>query len=147
MISIHLEIGGAMAKKFNIEIIASDHPFYKGECEMVVFPGIDGEFGVLADHEAMVTCLKEGELRFQVNNEWHHAAISDGIVEITPSKVVILADTIEDPDEIDLNRAELAKRQAEEKLRQKLSLIEYYQTMAALNRAMTRLKVKTRHMK
>lgn len=46
-----------MAKTFRIEILASDHPFYQGECEMVIFPGIDGEIGVLADHEPMVTCV------------------------------------------------------------------------------------------
>lgn len=136
-----------MAKKYNIEIIASDHPFYKGECEMLVFPGIDGEYGILANHQSMVTCLIAGEMRFQVEDEWHYAAVSDGIVEITQEKVIILADTIERPEDIDLYRAEQAKMQAEEKLRQKLSIMEYYQTMAALNRAMNRLKVKKRHTK
>lgn len=136
-----------MATQFLIEILASDHPFYQGECEMLVFPGIDGEFGVLANHEPMVTCLKAGELRYQVNNEWHYAAVSEGMVEITPGKTVILADTIERPEDIDLIRAQEAKTQAEEKLRQKLSTMEYYQTMAALNRAMNRLKVKRRHTK
>ncbi len=135
-----------MAKKFPIEIIASDHPFYKGECEMLVFPGIDGEHGILANHEAMVTCLNSGELRFQNDGEWYYAAVSDGIVEITPEHVIILADTIERPEDIDLKRAEQAELQAEEKLRQKLSIREYYQTRAALNRAMNRLKIKQRHM-
>jgi F-type H+-transporting ATPase subunit epsilon len=134
-----------MAKKFILEIIASDHPFYKGDCEMLVFPGIDGEHGILADHEAMVTCLNEGELRFQDDGVWHYAAVSNGFVEITPKYVIILADTIELPEEIDIHRAEAAKQQAEEKLRQKISTREYYQTRAALNRATTRLKVKKRH--
>ncbi|HWT75776.1 MAG TPA: ATP synthase F1 subunit epsilon [Mobilitalea sp.] len=136
-----------MATKFNIDIIASDHPFFSGECEMLVFPSIDGEHGILANHEAMVTCLSAGELRFQVDGEWNFAAVSDGIVEITPKKVIILADTIERPEDIDLHRAEEAKITAEEKLRQKLSIMEYYQTMAALNRAMNRLKIKKRHTK
>ncbi len=136
-----------MAAKFKIAIIASDHPFYQGECDMLVFPGMDGEFGVLANHEPMVTCLQAGELRYKQEDEWHYAAVSDGIVEITPGKVVILADTIERPEDIDLRRAEDAKIQAEEKLRQKLSLMEYYQTMAALNRAMNRLKVVQKHTK
>ena len=136
-----------MAGKFHIDILASDHPFYQGECNMLIFPGLDGEIGVLAKHEAMVTCLVAGELRYQVDNEWHYAAVSDGIVEITSDKVVILADTIERPEEIDIRRAEIAQLQAEEKLRQKLSIQEYYQTMAAMNRAMNRLKVQKRHMK
>lgn len=134
-----------MASKFNIDIIASDHPFYQGECEMIVFPGIDGEYGVLANHQAMVTCLVAGEMRFKVDGEWYYAAVSDGIVDIMPGKVVILADTIERPEDIDFHRAEEERLQAEEKMRQKLSTREYYQTMAALNRAMIRIKVQQRH--
>lgn len=136
-----------MAKKFQLEIIASDHPFYKGECEMLVFPGIDGKHGILANHEAMVTCLSPGEIKFQIDGEWHHAAVGEGFVEITPTYVIILADTIERPEDIDLHRAEEAKIRAEEKLRQKLSQTEYYETLAALNRAMTRLKIKKNHQK
>ncbi|MDD3393624.1 MAG: ATP synthase F1 subunit epsilon [Anaerotignum sp.] len=134
-----------MANKFLIEIIASDHPFYKGECEMLVFPAIDGEHGIMANHEPMVTCLSAGELRFQIDGEWHCAAVSDGIVNITQKYVIILADTIERPEDIDIKRAEAAELRAQEKLRQKLSTMEYYQTRAAMNRAMTRLKVKKRH--
>ncbi len=134
-----------MAKKFQLEIIASDHPFYKGECEMLVFPGIDGKHGIMANHEAMVTCLKAGEIKFQVDGEWHYAAVSEGFVEITPKYVIILADTIEKPEDIDEHRAEEAKQRAEEKLRQQLGNKEYYQTQAALNRAMNRLRVKKSH--
>ena len=134
-----------MAKTFRIKILASDHPFYQGECEMVIFPAIDGEMGVLADHEPMVTCLTSGEMRFLVDGEWQSAAVADGIVVITPNHVEILADTIEKPEDIDQHRAELAKQRAEEKLRQQLSKQEYYQTVAAVNRAVNRLKVKARH--
>lgn len=134
-----------MAKTFQLEIISSDHPFYKGECEILVFPGIDGEYGILANHEAMITCLNSGELRFQVDGNWHYAAVSDGFVEITPKYVILLADTVEKPDEIDANRANEAQLQAKERMRQKQSIKEYYHTQAALNRAMSRLKVKKRH--
>lgn len=135
-----------MAKTFNLEIIASDHPFYKGDCEMLVFTGLDGEYGILPNHQDMVTCLKAGEIRFQVDGVWKYAAVSDGFIEIAHNYIVLLADTIELPEEIDEKRAEEAKLRAEEKLRQKASIKEYYQTQAALNRAMNRLKVKNRHM-
>ena len=135
-----------MAKTFELEIIASDHPFYRGQCEMLIFPGIDGEHGILANHEPMVTCLNAGELRFLVDGDWHYAAVSTGIVEITHDYVVLLADTVEKPEEIDINRANEAKKRAEERLRQKQSIMEYYHTQAALNRAMNRLKVTKRHM-
>jgi F-type H+-transporting ATPase subunit epsilon len=133
-----------MAKTFILEIIASDHPFYKGECEVLVFPGTDGEFGVLANHEDTITCVNEGEIRYKVNDEWQFAAVSNGFIEITSDYVVLLADTIEKPEDIDIKRAEEAKLIAKEKLRQKLSIREYYQTQAALNRAMNRLKVTKR---
>lgn len=135
-----------MDKTFNLEIIASDHPFFKGECEMIVFPGLDGEFGILPNHEPMVTCLSAGELRFKVDGKWIVAAVSDGFVEIMPKFVVLIADTIEKPEEIDAKRAEEAKMRAEERLRQKQSIKEYYHTQAALNRAMSRLKVTSRNM-
>ncbi|SCP97231.1 ATP synthase F1 subunit epsilon [Anaerobium acetethylicum] len=134
-----------MATTFYLEIIASDRPFFKGDCEMLSFPGLDGEFGILPNHEAMVTCLKAGELRFKVDGEWRYAAVSDGFVNVRPEATVLLADTVELPEEIDIKRAEAEKLRAEEKLRQKQSIKEYYQTQAELNRAMNRLKVTSKY--
>lgn len=134
-----------MANTFYLEIIASDHPFYKGDCEILVFPGLDGEFGIMANHEDMVTCIKAGELRFKVDGEWKYAAVADGFVEIKNKYVVLLVDTAELPDEIDAKRADEAQIRAKERLRQKQSIKEYYHTQAALNRAMNRLRVKNRH--
>lgn len=134
-----------MANTFYLEIIASDHKFYAGECEELVFPAIDGLYGVLPGHEPMVTAVDAGELKFRVDNKWHYAAVSDGFAQILPKKVVLLADTVELPEEIDIKRANEAKLRAEEKLRQKQSILEYYQTQASLNRAMNRLRVTQRH--
>ncbi|HIV85319.1 MAG TPA: ATP synthase F1 subunit epsilon [Candidatus Monoglobus merdigallinarum] len=134
-------------KTFKLDILASDKPFYSGMCEMLVFPALDGEQGVLPHHEPTVTCTREGELRYKVDGEWRYAAVSKGIVEIMPSYVILLADTVEDPEEIDIRRAEEARERAREQLRQKQSIREYYQTQAALNRALSRLKVSNRKMK
>jgi len=139
-----MDVGGKMAKTFNLEIIASDHPFFKGDCEILVFTGLDGEFGILPNHEEMVTGITAGELKFKIDGVWNYAAVSDGFVEIMPNYVVLLADTVEKPEEIDAKRAEEAKMRAKEQLRQKQSIKEYYITQAALNRAMNRLKVKNR---
>ena len=135
-----------MAETFYLEIVASDKKFFAGECEEMVFPAMDGFRGVLPGHEAMVTALEAGEMKFKVNGEWRYVAVSDGFVEIMPKNVILLADTVERPEEIDVNRANEAKLRAEEKLRQKQSIKEYYQTQASLNRAMNRLKVTARHM-
>ena len=130
-----------MAKTFHLGIIATDRIFYQGECEHLVVTAIDGKLGILPGHHPLVTSLPTGELKYLVDGEWHYAAISEGFMEVTPNFTVILADNCELPDEIDIKRAEEAKRRAEEKLRQKQSIMEYYHTEAALNRAINRLKI------
>lgn len=134
-----------MAATFNLEIIASDHPFFKGECEMLSFTGIDGEYGILANHEPMVTALAAGELRYKINGEWRYAAVSTGFVEIMPKYVVLLADTVERPEDIDINRANEAKARATERLNTQQSIKEYYNSQAALNRALSRIKVTSKY--
>lgn len=134
-----------MAKTFHLEIIATDRIFYQGECEHLVITAQDGLLGILAGHEPMVTNLPTGELKYMVNGKWHYGAISDGFIEVLPDSAIILADNCELPEEIDIKRAEEARQRAEEKLRQKQSIQEYYQTQAALNRAMNRLKVSQKH--
>ena len=136
-----------MAKTFSLEIVATDRIFYKGECEHLVITAIDGLLGILAGHEPLVTALPAGELKYMVNGKWRYAAISDGFIQVMPDKSVILADSCELPEEIDIKRAEEARERAQEKLRQKQSIQEYYQTQAALNRAMNRLKVSQKHFK
>ena len=136
-----------MAKTFSLEIVATDRIFYKGECEHLVITAIDGLLGILAGHEPLVTALPAGELKYMVDGKWRYAAISDGFIQVMPDKSVILADSSELPEEIDIKRAEEARERAQEKLRQKQSIQEYYQTQAALNRAMNRLKVSQKHFK
>ena len=78
---------------------------------------------------------------------WKYAAISEGFIQVMPDSSIILADTCELPEEIDIKRAQEAKERAEERLRQKQSIKEYYETQAALNRAMNRLKLSQKHFK
>jgi len=136
-----------MAKTFHLEIIAADRIFYQGECEHLVITAIDGLLGIMAGHEPLVTVLPTGELKYMVNGKWQYAAISEGFIQVMPESSVILADTCELPEEIDIKRAEEARERAEEQLRQKQSIQEYYQTQAALNRAMNRLKISQKHFK
>ncbi|MBQ8297152.1 MAG: ATP synthase F1 subunit epsilon [Ruminococcus sp.] len=136
-----------MAKSFHLEIIASDRLFYKGECEHLVITALDGMLGILPGHEALVTALPTGELKYMVDGKWKYAAISEGFMEVMPEYTIILTDTCELPEEIDIVRAEEAKQRAEEKMRSKQSIMEYYHTQAALNKAMNRLKVSQKHFK
>ena len=136
-----------MAKTFHLEIIATDRIFFSGEVEHLVITAIDGLLGIMAGHEPLVTSLPTGELKYLVNGEWKYAAISEGFIQVMPDSSIILADTCELPEEIDIKRAQEAKERAEERLRQKQSIKEYYETQASLNRAMNRLKISQKHFK
>ena len=136
-----------MAKTFHLEIIATDRVFFSGEVEHLVITAIDGLIGIMAGHEPLVTSLPTGELKYLVNGEWKYAAISEGFIQVMPDSSIILADTCELPEEIDIKRAQEARERAEERLRQKQSIKEYYETQAALNRAMNRLKISQKHFK
>lgn len=136
-----------MSKTFHLEIIASDRVFFEGDVEHLVITALDGLLGILPGHEALVTSLPTGELKYMVNGKWHYAAISEGFIEVMPEFSVILADSCELPEEIDIKRAEEAKIRAEERMRQKQSIMEYYHTQTALNRAMNRLKISQKHFK
>ncbi|MBP3759942.1 MAG: F0F1 ATP synthase subunit epsilon [Ruminococcus sp.] len=136
-----------MANTFQLEIIATDRVFFRGECEHLVITAIDGLLGIMAGHEPLVTVLPTGELKYMTDGKWQYAAISEGFIQVMPDKAVILADSCELPEEIDVKRAEQARERAEELMKQKQSIMEYYQTQAALNRAMNRLKVSQKHFK
>ncbi|MBR1592228.1 MAG: ATP synthase F1 subunit epsilon [Ruminococcus sp.] len=136
-----------MANTFQLEIIATDRVFFRGECEHLVITAIDGLLGIMAGHEPLVTVLPTGELKYMVDGKWLYAAISEGFIQVMPDKAIILADSCELPEEIDIKRAEEARQRAEELMKQKQSIKEYYQTQAALNRAINRLKVSQKHFK
>lgn len=127
---------------FGLKIISSDRLFYEGRCRKIIIPASDGELGILPNHENMVIAVNVGDARMEVEEGvWTDIAVGAGFAEVVNNRVTILVDTAERPDEIDVRRAEEAKERAEEQLRQKQSIQEYYRTQASLARAMNRLKV------
>lgn len=130
-----------MASTFHLEILTPGRKFYEGDVQMVIVPGVGGEEGILVDHVPVVIALKDGILKIQENNEWKEAIIHKGFIEVEHKKSIIMSDSVEWPEEIDVNRALAAKERAEERLRQKLSQLEYLRSKAALARALARLRV------
>jgi F-type H+-transporting ATPase subunit epsilon len=126
---------------FFLEVLTPERKFFSGEAEGVVFKAIDGEMGVLAKHAPTVAAVDVGTLKINAQGKWIEALVTEGFAEIMPDKVVILVDTAEYPEEIDINRARAAKDRAEERLQKQLSQIEYMRSKTALARAMARLKV------
>lgn len=127
---------------FWLKVIASDHVFYNGNCEALVVPAHDGEVGILPHREAMILAIQEGELKFWIpgEQEYHHAVVGLGIVQVVNNRVTVVVDTAERPEDIDEVRAKQALERAKEQLRQKQSIREYYMSKASMARALSRLK-------
>lgn len=129
--------------KFRLKILESDRKFYDGECESVTFSISDGEYGILAGHSNMIAAVETGELRFiDSNGEKIVLSVSTGIVKVENGNVLILVDSLELPEEIDINRVQRHIDRAKEELLQKQSMREYNMTQASLTRALNRLHIK-----
>lgn len=125
----------------HLDVSTPDRQFYDGPVDAVVIPLLDGLYGVEPGHIAMVTTVEPGTLKYKVDGTWLSAAVTHGIAEIMPNKVVLLLSAAEKPEEIDLDRAQKAIRRAEERMkRHQASMREYYSSQAALSRAMARIK-------
>ena len=128
---------------FQLTVLAADKPFYDGPCESLRFPGSDGQYGIQAHHWNMISAIVPGTLRFRTpDGEEQAAAISEGLIKVEDNQVLILADTIERPEEIDVNRAKRDADEAREILLQKRSLQDHHTARARMVRALNRLHVR-----
>jgi F-type H+-transporting ATPase subunit epsilon len=118
------------------------------EVDEVVAPGVEGYFGVLPGHAPFLTTLGAGEVMYRQGREENHVAVSGGFAEVTPERVIILAEAAEIPEEIDVERAERARQRAEQHLAggppEGGEEIDYARAVAALSRALARLQVASR---
>ena len=131
-----------MADTFGLEIYASNKLAFAGRAKTLTIPAVDGEQAFLAQHENIVAAIIPGEMRFEeADGTKHILAVSSGFVEMINNRVKLFCLTAESPEEIDVRRAQEAKERAEEQMRQKQSIQEYYHTQASLSRAMARLRV------
>ena len=130
--------------KFMLSITASSGEYYQGDCEDLVLPISDGVYGIQAGHSPVLVAIHMGILHFEVNGESQDILVGDGIAEVTPAYVMVLVDSAERPEDIDVNRALRAREEAEEQLRQKRSMAEYQLAQGNLARALNRLRVSGR---
>ena len=132
-----------MTELFHLRVLASDRAFYDGDCESLTVPTLDGELGILAHHSNLVAAMIPGELRARVpDGSFTVAAVAGGLLKVEDGTVLLLADSVERPEEIDAERARRAEARAREELLQKQSLQEYRGAQAHLARAINRLKVR-----
>ena len=106
----------ALPTKLLLEIVTPDRALLSEEVDEVVVPGAEGELGVLPGHTPLLSTLRVGELWYRKGPEKHYLLVAFGFVEILPDKVTVLAQVGERAQDIDIERAERAKRRAEERL-------------------------------
>jgi F-type H+-transporting ATPase subunit epsilon len=99
-----------------LEIVTPEKLAYQGEVDSVQLPGSEGELGVLPHHAPLISTLGAGELRLRKGGEDESFAIVGGFLQVLPDKVVVMAETADMASEIDLERAQEARRQAEQAL-------------------------------
>lgn len=128
-----------------VEIVTAEKVVSSQEgVDEVVAPGVSGEFAVLPQHAAFITTLAPGELRIITGDDEDAMVITGGFLEVYNDRIVVLADAAERVEEIDVARAEDARRKAEESLRERRDVVDLVQTDASLRRAMARLRVAER---
>ncbi len=126
---------------FRLEVVTAERMVFSDDVNMIVAWGTEGQLGILPHHAPLMTMLRPGDLLIRKDNEEEYLAISGGFLEVRPDKVVILADTCERAEEIDVTRAEAAKRRAEEMLKGRPPEVDAAAAEAALRRSLARLKV------
>jgi F-type H+-transporting ATPase subunit epsilon len=129
--------------KFALRVVSVERSLYEGDVEFLVAVGAGGELGVLAHHAPLMTILKPGPLRIQetIGGPEEVLFVGGGFLEVLPDRVTVLADVAEHADEISVERAEEARRRAQERLAGTLTTAEETEFQNALAMAEARLRL------
>ena len=128
---------------FKVHILAASNTFYDGECESLIVPTPQGQYGIMAGHSNTISAVVPGMMSYRIPGKPDQiAAVSSGLVKIENNEVLVLVDAAARPEEIDVNRAQHAADAAKEALLQKQGIREYHTAQTTLARAIARLRVK-----
>jgi F-type H+-transporting ATPase subunit epsilon len=130
-----------MANTIRLEIITPERSVYNQDVEMVIARATDGDIGILPGHVPLIAGLAIAPLRIKKEEDEEQIAITGGFIEVQPEKVIVLATTAETAAEIDVRRAEAAKKRAEERLKSGGAEFDIARAEIALKRALARLRV------
>ena len=134
----------ALPTKLLLEIVTPDKSIVREEVDEVELPGSEGYLGVLPGHTPLLTMLKVGELWYRAGAEKHYLAVAFGFAEVLPDRVTILAQVAERAQDIDIERAEAAKRRAEERLATRGPDMDFERARIAMMKSLIRLQVASR---
>ena len=129
----------------HLEIVTPEKRAYSDDVDSVVLPGSEGELGILPHHAPLISQLGVGELRIRKGGTEESFAIVGGFVQVRPDRVVVMAETADLAAEIDLERAEEARRDAERALEAGfVEPADLAQARAARQAALVRIRVAAR---
>lgn len=126
---------------FTVQVVTPEKQFYHGQAKMLEMTTTEGQIGIYKNHIPMTAAAAPGILKIHEENQVLSAALMSGFVEIQPDLVVILAETAEWPDEIDLNRANEAKLRAERRMKENTGDLDTLRAELALKRSLIRLSL------
>ena len=130
--------------QIDLQIVTPDRLIVQEQVDEVEIPGAEGYFGVLPGHTPLLASLAVGELWYRKGQEKFYLSLAFGFAEVLPDRVTLLARLAERAEEIDVERAELARRRAEERLAQPKSDFDYERARIALTKSLMRLQVSAR---
>ncbi len=132
-------------KTLLLEVVTPDRQVVSTEVDIVVRPGVEGQFGVLVNHIPFLSALDIGEMYYRKGGQVDYIFVGGGFAEVTGEKVTVLVDSAERGKEIDLERAKQARERAEKRLAAgRMSDVDWARAEAALRRSIARMKVATR---
>lgn len=131
----------AEMNQFVLKIITPDRVFYEDTVEMVEFNTIEGEVGIYAKHVPTTMIIAPGILTITKDGATKDAALHAGFAEVLTDQVTIMAEVVEWPEEIDVERAEAARERAENRLKEKADGLDSVRAEAALARSIARIHV------
>ena len=134
----------ALPAKLTLEIVTPERALVTEQVDEVQLPGSEGYFGVLPGHTPLLATLQVGEMWYRIGQEKHHLAIAFGFVEVLPDRVTVLAQIAERAEDIDLQRAEAAKRRAEERVASRPGGVDFERARIALMKSLIRIQVASR---
>lgn len=133
-----------METKLKLEVVTPHGSVLSDAVEEVSAQGSEGDFGVFPGHVPFITTLKVGMLSYRSGNETKYIFVNSGYAAVSPDKVIVLADSAEKSEDIDVERAKAAMQRAEERLKQ-AEKIDFARATAALERATIRIQLSGKH--
>ena len=133
-----------MPGKILLEVVTPEKQLLSREVDEVIAHGFEGEFGVLPGHCHFLSTLRIGELRYRVGDRMNHMAILWGYAEVTPNKVIVMAEIAEKAEDIDVSRAQAAVERAEQRLKAGGLPSEVKEAEISLEKARLRRKIAER---